>query len=129
MIDDVKYFFCRVVEARMLLFNIAYEKAKLQLMQMKHERLLVFLFTFYYSAMLAVGDTNVHCSQKKVQQLSFGLQESQMMKLNFIPSSDKSGAIDTQDSDSNIHTSLLNSKGKCQVFLCVCGKLLFKLTL
>lgn len=82
----------RVVEARKLLFNLAYEKAKLQLMQMKHERLL-----------------------KKVKQLSSGLQESQMMKLNFIPSSDKSGAIDTQDSDSNIHTSLLNSKEKCQV--------------
>ncbi|KAE9605148.1 hypothetical protein Lal_00043315 [Lupinus albus] len=82
----------RVVEARMLMFNIAYEKAKLQLMNMKREKL-----------------------QKKVEQLRSGLEESQMLKLNFISSSHTSGAMDTQDSDNNIHTSLLNSKGKCQV--------------
>ncbi|XP_019431938.1 PREDICTED: uncharacterized protein LOC109339029 isoform X2 [Lupinus angustifolius] len=82
----------RVVEARMLMFNITYEKAKLQLMNIKREKL-----------------------QKKVEQLRSGLEESQMLKLNFISSSHQSGAMDTQDSDSNIHTSLLNSKEKCQV--------------
>ncbi|KAK7273465.1 hypothetical protein RIF29_14515 [Crotalaria pallida] len=82
----------RVVDARMLMFNTAYEKAKLQLMHLKHERL-----------------------QEKEQQLSSGLEESEVMKLNFIPSSDKSGAIDTQDSDSSIHTNLSKSNGKCQI--------------
>ncbi|CAL0318641.1 unnamed protein product [Lupinus luteus] len=82
----------RVVEARMLMFNITYEKAKLQLMNIKREKL-----------------------QKKVEQLRSGLEESRMLKLNFISSSHKSGAMDTQDSDSNIHTSLLSSEGKCQV--------------
>ncbi|XP_061337135.1 uncharacterized protein LOC133284162 [Gastrolobium bilobum] len=81
----------RVVETRMLLFKIAYEKAKLQLMHMKHERLL-----------------------KKVQSLSTCLEEAQM-KLNFIPCSSKSGAIDTHVDDSYIRNNLFNSQGKCQV--------------
>ena len=48
----------RVVEVKILLFNIAYEKAKLQLMNVKRDRLL-----------------------KKAQQLSSGLQETQMIKI------------------------------------------------
>lgn len=64
--------------------------------------------------MLTIGDTNFHCSQKKVQQLSSGLQETQMMK-NLIPCSTKSGSIDIQADDNHIHTRLCNSQGKCQV--------------
>jgi hypothetical protein len=45
MVDNVKYFFCRVVEMKLLLFKLAYEKAKLQLMNVKRERLLVFSLT------------------------------------------------------------------------------------
>jgi len=41
----VEYFFCRILEMKMLLFNIAYEKSKLQLMNAKRERLLVFSLT------------------------------------------------------------------------------------
>ncbi|XP_027341849.1 uncharacterized protein LOC113854808 [Abrus precatorius] len=82
----------RVAETRILLYNLAYEKAKLQLMHMKRERLL-----------------------KKVQQLSSGLQESEVIKLNLVPSSSKSGAMDTQAGDSVMHTALFSSHGKCQV--------------
>ncbi|XP_004502105.1 uncharacterized protein [Cicer arietinum] len=81
----------RAVEMRMLLFNIAYERAKLQLMNVKRERLL-----------------------KKVQQLSSGLQETQMMK-NFMPCSAKSGPVDIQADDSHSNTRFLNSQGECQV--------------
>ncbi|KAG4975597.1 hypothetical protein JHK86_035071 [Glycine max] len=75
----------RVAETRTLLYNIAYEKAKLQLLHVKHDKL-----------------------QKKVQQVSSGLQECEMIKLNSIPSSSKSGAMDTQAGDSH-------SQGKYQV--------------
>jgi len=58
--------------------------------------------------MLTVGDMNFPCKQKKVQQVSSGLQECEMIKLNSIPSSSKSGAMDTQAGDSH-------SQGKYQV--------------
>ncbi|KAH1214787.1 hypothetical protein GmHk_13G036072 [Glycine max] len=73
----------RVAETRTLLYNIAYEKAKLQLLHVKHDKL-------------------------QVQQVSSGLQECEMIKLNSIPSSSKSGAMDTQAGDSH-------SQGKYQV--------------
>lgn len=64
---------------------------------------------------------NFPCIQNKVQQLSSGLQECEMMKLNFIiPSSSKSGAMDPQAGDSHICTTLFSSQGKCQVQLPVC---------
>ncbi|XP_045824279.1 uncharacterized protein LOC123916784 isoform X7 [Trifolium pratense] len=85
-----KYFFCRVVEMKLLLFNIAYEKAKLQLLNVKRERLL-----------------------EKVQQLSSGLQETQMMK-NSMPCSAKTRLVDIQADDSHINTKIFNSQGKCQ---------------
>ncbi|XP_045824281.1 uncharacterized protein LOC123916784 isoform X9 [Trifolium pratense] len=81
----------RVVEMKLLLFNIAYEKAKLQLMNVKRERLL-----------------------EKVQQLSSGLQETQMMK-NSMPCSAKTRLVDIQADDSHIKTKIFNSQGKCQV--------------
>ncbi|MED6172026.1 hypothetical protein PIB30_046332 [Stylosanthes scabra] len=81
----------RYVEGRMLMLNILYEKAKLQLMHMKRDRLL-----------------------KKVQQLNHGLQESQKIELNFKASFSKSVAVDTQANDIHITTGLLNSEGKCQ---------------
>ncbi|CAJ2668358.1 unnamed protein product [Trifolium pratense] len=81
----------RVVEMKLLLFNIAYEKAKLQLMNVKRERLL-----------------------EKVQQLSSGLQETQMMK-NSMPCSAKTRLVDIQADDSHINTKIFNSQGKCQV--------------
>ncbi|XP_045822935.1 uncharacterized protein LOC123915754 isoform X3 [Trifolium pratense] len=81
----------RVVEMKLLLFNIAYEKAKLQLMNVKRERLL-----------------------EKVQQLSSGLQETQMMK-NSMPCSAKTRLVDIQADDSHINTKKFNSQGKCQV--------------
>nr|XP_025667716.1 uncharacterized protein LOC112766080 isoform X4 [Arachis hypogaea] len=80
----------RFVEARSLLFNIAYGKAKLQLMHIKRERLL------------------------KKLQLSSGLQEFQMMKLSGTPGLSKHDAIN-QGSDSHFHSILLNSGGKFQV--------------
>ncbi|XP_057753335.1 uncharacterized protein LOC130972989 isoform X3 [Arachis stenosperma] len=82
----------RYVEGRMLMLNISYEKAKLQLMRMKRDRLL-----------------------KKVQQLNHGLQESKEMELRFMASLSKGVAVDTQANDIRITTSLLNSEGKCQV--------------
>ncbi|CAJ1950991.1 unnamed protein product [Sphenostylis stenocarpa] len=83
----------RIVETRILLYNIAYEKAKLQLLHVKRDKLL-----------------------KKVQQISSGLQECELIKLNFIiPSSSKSWPMDTQADDSHIRTKLFNSQGKCQI--------------
>ncbi|KAL3502597.1 hypothetical protein ACH5RR_037046 [Cinchona calisaya] len=52
----------RVGETRLLLHQIMHEKAKLQLMRVKQQRLL-----------------------GKLQQLSLGIQEAQMLKLNFSP--------------------------------------------
>ncbi|XP_068494481.1 uncharacterized protein [Phaseolus vulgaris] len=83
----------RVAETRILLHNIAYEKAKLQLLLMKHDKLL-----------------------NKVQQINSGLQECEMIKLNFFPSSSKHGAMDTQANDNC-------SEGKSQVS---CKKVLEK---
>ncbi|XP_047180400.1 uncharacterized protein LOC124847052 isoform X1 [Vigna umbellata] len=82
----------RVAETRILLHSIAYEKAKLQLLHIKHDKLL-----------------------EKGQQVSTGLQECEMIKLNFIPSF-KRGAVDTQANYSF-------SKGKSQVS---CKKVLEK---
>ncbi|XP_014523631.1 uncharacterized protein LOC106779925 [Vigna radiata var. radiata] len=82
----------RVAETRILLHSIAYEKAKLQLLLIKHDKLL-----------------------EKGQQVSTGLQECEMIKLNFIPSF-KRGAVDTQANYSF-------SKGKSQVS---CKKVLEK---
>ncbi|KAK7327790.1 hypothetical protein VNO77_21881 [Canavalia gladiata] len=82
----------RVAETRILLYNIAYKKAKLQVLHMERDRLL-----------------------KKVQQLKSGLQESEVIKLNLIPSASKSGAMDTQADNGLIHTILFSSQGKCQV--------------
>ncbi|XP_024635293.1 uncharacterized protein [Medicago truncatula] len=81
----------RIVEMKMLLFNIAYEKSKLQLMNAKRERLL-----------------------KKVQQLSSGLQETQMIK-NSMSCSAKSRPVDIQADGSHINTRFFNSQGKSQV--------------
>ncbi|KAL5061796.1 hypothetical protein RYX36_023533 [Vicia faba] len=81
----------RFVEVKILLFNIAYEKAKLQLMNVKRDRLL-----------------------KKAQQLSSGLQETQMIKNSMLCSA-KSGPVDIQADDSHINARLFNSQGKCQV--------------
>lgn len=64
--------------------------------------------------MRTIGDKNFHSSQKKVQQLSSGLQKTQLMK-NSITFSPKSGSIDIQADDSHIHTRLFNSQGTCQV--------------
>ncbi|KAF7827187.1 uncharacterized protein G2W53_018351 [Senna tora] len=86
----------RVKEIRMLLYNIVYEKAKRQLMDMKRERL-----------------------QKKVQQLRSGLQESQMWKLNCISRSSKIVAIETP-SKSHIYSGQINNEGKHQV---TCNKM------
>ncbi|TKY47867.1 hypothetical protein E2542_SST29928 [Spatholobus suberectus] len=83
----------RVAETRTLLYNIAYEKAKLQLLHVKRDKLL-----------------------KKVQQVSSGYQECEMIKLNLNSSSSKSGAMDTHAEDSC-------SQGKCQVS---CEKVLEK---
>ncbi|KAM7503802.1 hypothetical protein LguiB_002706 [Lonicera macranthoides] len=52
----------RVAETRLFLHKILHERVKLQLMRMKRERLL-----------------------KKVQLLNSGIQESQMLKLNYLP--------------------------------------------
>ncbi|XP_020231117.1 uncharacterized protein LOC109811716 [Cajanus cajan] len=90
----------RVAETKTLLYNIAYEKAKLQLLHLKHDKL-----------------------QKKVQQVSSGLQECEKIKLNLIPSSSKSGAMDTQADDSHTRTTLSSSQGRCQVS---CNKVLEK---
>lgn len=102
--------FCRVAETRILLHSIAYEKAKLQLLLIKHDKLLVLYLNWKHVIILAlptVGDMNCRCKQEKGQQVSTGLQECEMIKLNFIPSF-KRGAVDTQANYSF-------SKGKSQV--------------
>ncbi|CAL5203530.1 unnamed protein product [Lathyrus oleraceus] len=81
----------RVVEVKMLLFNIVYKRAKLQLMNVKRDRLL-----------------------KKAQQLSSGLQETQMIKNSMLCSA-QGGPVDIQADDSHINTRLFDSQGNCQV--------------
>ncbi|XVF31940.1 hypothetical protein REPUB_Repub17cG0038200 [Reevesia pubescens] len=63
----------RIAETRPLLYRIVYEKAKLQLMHVKHERLL-----------------------KQVQLLRTGVRESQMLKLNCVKHPFFSAEKDTQ---------------------------------
>lgn len=120
MVDNVEYFFCRVVEVKMLLFNIVYKRAKLQLMNVKRDRLLVssLAHQYWYLAALTIGDTNFRYSQKKAQQLSSGLQETQMIKNSMLCSA-QGGPVDIQADDSHINTRLFNSQGKCQVWFCV----------
>ncbi|WVZ22942.1 hypothetical protein V8G54_001486 [Vigna mungo] len=87
-----------IEETRMLLYDIAYYKAKLQLLNVKRDKLL-----------------------KKLQQLISGLQECDKIKLNFnIPSSSKSGTMDTQADYGHIHSKFY-SQGKCQLS---CGEVL-----
>ncbi|KAH1108401.1 hypothetical protein J1N35_012169 [Gossypium stocksii] len=62
-----------VAETRLLLYRLIYEKAKLQLMQVKRERLL-----------------------NQVQLLRTGVRESQMLKLNYVKHPSVSAGRDTQ---------------------------------
>jgi len=105
----------------MLLYDIAYEKAKLQLLNVKRDKLLVFNVTCSYLLFSNVCSWwyEIPCMQKKLQQLSSGLQECEMIKLKFnIPSTSKSGTMDTQADDGHIR-SKFSSKGRCQVLWCV----------
>ncbi|XP_047175095.1 uncharacterized protein LOC124842618 [Vigna umbellata] len=75
----------RIVETRMLLYDIAYDKAKLQLLNVKRDRLHVFNVTCSYLLFSNVCSWRyeIPCTQKKLQQLSSGLQECDKIKLNF----------------------------------------------
>ncbi|XP_054819274.1 uncharacterized protein LOC129318494 isoform X3 [Prosopis cineraria] len=79
----------KVMETRMVLYSIAYEKAKLQLMHMKREIL-----------------------QKRVQQLTSALQECQKLKPTCASFSSK--ISNNAPSKSLILSSLVSSEGKCQ---------------
>ncbi|KAG4132869.1 hypothetical protein ERO13_D08G059000v2 [Gossypium hirsutum] len=63
----------KLAETRLLLYRLIYEKAKLQLMQVKRERLL-----------------------NQVQLLRTGVRESQMLKLNYVKHPSVSAGRDTQ---------------------------------
>ncbi|KAJ7960221.1 Dentin sialoprotein [Quillaja saponaria] len=84
----------RVAEARLLLYNIVYQRAKLQLMHMKREKL-----------------------QKKVQLVSSRVQESQMLmlKLKCIPYSSEGDSTNSQANDVHFQSDLLDSEGKHEV--------------
>ncbi|PRQ52444.1 hypothetical protein RchiOBHm_Chr2g0155571 [Rosa chinensis] len=77
----------RVAEARLLLYRLANEKAKLQLMHLKHQKL-----------------------QSRVQLLSSAVQESQMLKLNFIQCQSEAGKGETLVDESR--SCLVNHVGE-----------------
>ncbi|TQD75925.1 hypothetical protein C1H46_038556 [Malus baccata] len=79
----------RVAEARLLLYKIVYEKAKLQLMQVKRDKL-----------------------QIRVQLLSSAIQKSQMLKLNYIHCQSEPSERETHVDDSHRQYSLVNSEGE-----------------
>ncbi|XP_048434241.1 uncharacterized protein LOC125474482 isoform X1 [Pyrus x bretschneideri] len=79
----------RVAEARLLLYKIVYEKAKLQLMQVKRDKL-----------------------QSRVQLLSSAIQKSQMLKLNYICCLSEPSERETHVDDSHRQSSLVNSEGE-----------------
>ncbi|KAK4276216.1 hypothetical protein QN277_019186 [Acacia crassicarpa] len=81
----------KVLETRMMLYSIAYEKAKLQLMHMKREIL-----------------------QNKVEQLRFGLQECQTLKSTCAPFSSKIVASNDTPAKSLLLSSSISSEGKQQ---------------
>ncbi|PPS07043.1 hypothetical protein GOBAR_AA13615 [Gossypium barbadense] len=73
-VSKIAYFyFIFVAETRLLLYRLVYEKAKLQLMQVKRERLL-----------------------NQVQLLRTGVRESQMLKLNYVKHPSVLAGRDTQ---------------------------------
>ncbi|XP_024185260.1 uncharacterized protein LOC112190064 isoform X5 [Rosa chinensis] len=80
----------RVAEARLLLYRLANEKAKLQLMHLKHQKL-----------------------QSRVQLLSSAVQESQMLKLNFIQCQSEAGKGETLVDESR--SCLVNHVGEQEV--------------
>lgn len=119
--SELEVILCRTVETRMLLYDIAYDKAKLQLLNVKRDKLLVFNVTCSYLLFSNVCSWwyEIPCTQKKLQQLSSGLQKCDKIKLNFnIPSSSKSGTMDTQADYGHIHSKFC-FQGKCQVLWCV----------
>ncbi|XP_048435238.1 uncharacterized protein LOC103951819 isoform X2 [Pyrus x bretschneideri] len=79
----------RVAEARLLLYKIVYEKAKLQLMQVKRDKL-----------------------QSRVQLLRSAIQKSQMLKLNYIRCQSEPSEWQTHVDDSHHQSSLVNSEGE-----------------
>ncbi|KAB2634448.1 hypothetical protein D8674_041648 [Pyrus ussuriensis x Pyrus communis] len=84
----------RVAEARLLLYKIVYEKAKLQLMQVKRDKL-----------------------QSRVQLLRSAIQKSQMLKLNYIRCQSEPSEWQTHVDDSHHQSSLVNSEGEQEVII------------
>ncbi|KAK2647823.1 hypothetical protein Ddye_015312 [Dipteronia dyeriana] len=82
----------RVAETKLLLLKIVYEKAKLQIMHVKHEKLL-----------------------KRGQLLSSGIQKSQILKLNYVSHLSGPGERDTHVDDNRHDSSLVNVEGKHEV--------------
>ncbi|KAK1568340.1 hypothetical protein Q3G72_023333 [Acer saccharum] len=82
----------RVAETKLLLFKIVYEKAKLQIMHVKHEKLL-----------------------KRGQLLSSGIQKSQILKLNYVRHLSGPAERDTHVDDNHHDSSLVNVEGKNEV--------------
>ncbi|KAK3184576.1 hypothetical protein Dsin_031862 [Dipteronia sinensis] len=82
----------RVAETKLLLLKIVYEKAKLQIMHVKHEKLL-----------------------KRGQLLSSGIQKSQILKLNYVRHLSGPGERNTHVDDNHHDSSLVNVEGKHEV--------------
>ncbi|KAL5798158.1 hypothetical protein ACOSQ2_002978 [Xanthoceras sorbifolium] len=88
--DDIRH--KRVAETKLLLFKIVYEKAKLQILHVKHEKLL-----------------------KRGQALSSGIQKSQILKLNYVKHLSGPAERDTHIDDNQHDSSLVNVEGKHEV--------------
>ncbi|XP_021812561.1 uncharacterized protein LOC110755634 [Prunus avium] len=79
----------RAAEARLLLSKLVYEKAKLQLMHVKRDKL-----------------------QSRVQLLSSAVQKCQMLKLSYTQCQSEPGKQETHVNDSHRQSSLVSSEGE-----------------
>ncbi|KAA8526644.1 hypothetical protein F0562_008153 [Nyssa sinensis] len=104
----------RVAETRLLLHRIMLEQATLQLMSVKRERLLVLFIRvcFAFQIFLFVSNMPILCCiQKKVQLVRSGIQESQVLNLNFLPHLSLLRAGDAQVEDNHLQFSSVDFKG------------------
>lgn len=78
-------YICRLAESRSLLCKLAYEKAKLELLHLKKEILLVitlFLFIKLSIDSACLIKFHLYGMQKKFQAVSTGVQTSETLRLN-----------------------------------------------
>lgn len=133
-VDNIGYNFmrnwfgcCRVAESRLLLYKIVYENARLQLMHAKHGCLLVYskLSTFpverekiNLSIMILFTIDVFYCIQKRGQLLNSGVQNCEIMKLNYVRHLSTPGDI-SQIGYTHSHPSSVNSESKNKVLTLV----------